>query len=271
MASTPTEVTAPRPSQRALRPPLSPWRPLPARTGPYGYVSTYLSDSLGRYPVRAVTKPRDNKSDPNIETGTYGMFSTCQIRMRKSIVQKGVPLIFFVSTHRGGRILSGYYEVAWYTPGPDQDYALAAKTWRFVAPIIAETIIGSSQQAVKVRRGYMGLDEQQARQLRRLIDESLDLTATYTREIARLEQLSARHTGYCYPTWGRTDGWSWEDAATYLVAPPTQSSRPVLNKAPGDLWVCNVCSRRSISIARLKRCPHCGAVLTLRPQEVQPL
>jgi hypothetical protein len=189
--------------------------------------------------------------------------------MRKSVVLRGVPLIFFVTTHpSGGRVLTGYYEIAWYTPGPDQDYALAASVWRFVKPIPANTMTSSVQRAVTVRRGYVGLDEHQASQLRRLIDNRPDLTATYVGEIKRLEQLSARHTSYRYPTWRRAEGWSWKDAATYLAEPVQQSGTPVLNTAPGDLWICDACSKQSISAARLKICPYCGAVLSLRPQGV---
>ena len=263
MASATRDRTAP---EHVPRPPHAPWRPLKAGTEPHGYISTYLSDGLARYPVRAVTKPRDNKSDPNLETGTYGLFTTCQIRMRKSVVTRGVPLIFFVTTHRGARVLSGYYEVAWFAPGPDHDYALAASTWRFVAPIRADAITDPVHGAVRVRRGYRGLDAREAQLLRALIDAEPDLTAVYAQEAERLEQLSARHTGYRYPTWRRRDSWSWTDATTYLSEPDEPAEGPVPNTAPGDIWLCSTCSQRSISVARLKRCPHCEAVLTLRPQ-----
>ncbi|MEJ7714996.1 MAG: hypothetical protein WKF40_04535 [Thermoleophilaceae bacterium] len=249
-----------------LRPPRPPWRALRTPTGPHGYISVYLSDAIARYPIRAVTKARDNKSDPNIETGTYGVFSTCQVKMRKSIVTKGVPYVFFVTTHGSkSRALAGYYRVAWYAPGPEQDFALAARTWRFVEPIPATSLQSPLLQAVELRRGYMGLDEAQATQLREVVDGRPDLTARYVMEVERLEALSARHTGYRYPTWRRERGWSWADAATYLAEPAVPSSGPVANRAPGGVWVCSVCTERSTSEARLKCCPECGALAALRP------
>ena len=248
------------------RPPALPWRILRAPTGPHGYISVYLSDALARYPIRAVTKARDNKSDPNLETGTYGLFSTCQIKMRKSIVVKGVPYVFFVTSHGSqGRALTGYYHVGWYAPGPDQDFALAARTCRFVEPIPAVDLPGSLRQAVELRRGYRGLDLEQAVQLRNAVDGRLDMTTRYVAEIRRLESLSTRYTGYSYPTWQRDHGWSWADAATYLAEPAVRASEPVANKAPGGIWVCTVCAERSVSEARLKRCPNCGALSALRP------
>jgi hypothetical protein len=239
---------------------------LPDRSGPAGYVSVYLSDPVARYPVRAVTKPRDNKSDPNLETGTYGVFSTCQIKMRKSIATKGVPYVFFVTTHRGGeRMLAGYYRVGWYAPGPDADYVLAACSWRFVEPISASSLRGALREAVLVRRGYVGLQEEQAEQMRQLLDARADWTARYVEEIHRLESLSVRYTGYSYPSWTRAAGWSWSDVPTYLVPPAAADADTPPNTAQGGRWLCNACGARSVSEARLKRCGACGAVSTLRP------
>ena len=53
----------------------------------------YLADDLSRLPVRHITRPHDNKSDPNIETGTYGLFSTCENQMRSGIVNRGAQYI----------------------------------------------------------------------------------------------------------------------------------------------------------------------------------
>jgi hypothetical protein len=248
-----------------MQPPHAPWCPLHAGTGPHGYVSVYLSDELARYPVRAVTKPRDNKSDPNLETGTYGVFSTCQIMMRKSIATKGVPYVFFVTTHRPKtRVLAGYYRVGWHAPGPDGDHVLAASTWRFVEPIPALSLPTDLRVAVEVRRGYRGLDQRQAERLRAIVDAKPDWTDRYVEDIRRLETLSARHTGYCYPTWKRAQGWSWSDVPTYM-AKSARSPVRVGNKAPGDQWVCAACKAVSVSGARLKRCPECQALFTLRP------
>jgi hypothetical protein len=238
---------------------------LPERTGTAGYVSVYLSDPLARYPVRAVTKPRDNKSDPNLETGTYGVFSTCQVKMRKSIATKGVEYIFFVTTHRPKqRVVTGYYQVGWYAPGPDGDHVLAAARWRFVAPIATSSLPGDLRGFAEVRRGYSQLDPAQALRMRAVLDRHPDLTDRYVAEVKRLETLNHRHTGYRYPSWRRTAGWSWADVATYL-GHPARAGTPAANSAPGGRWVCSACGGSSINQARLKRCPACGAISTLSP------
>ncbi len=82
-----------------------------------GYLSVYFSDPLARWPVREITRPGDNKSDPNIETGTYGLFSTCEPGMRNRIVHDGAATIFFMTTRKrgAGRVLAGYYQIGWFT------------------------------------------------------------------------------------------------------------------------------------------------------------
>lgn len=248
-----------------VRPPAPPWRQLDERTDPLAYVSIYLSDALARYPVRAVTKPRDNKSDPNIETGTYGLFSTCQITMRRSIVTRGVPYILFVTTHRDHRVLTGYFRIRWYAPGPDRDFALAAAALRFVDPIRASSVSGALGEALRVRRGYKGLDVTLATRAIELVQSKPDYTNRYLDEIKRLEALSARFTGFRYPTWEREPGWSWSDAATYLAPSEDDPQQTVPNQSPSDIWLCAGCAKQSLNKARLKRCPKCGALGTLRP------
>src|SRR5438445_433007 len=99
-----------------IRPPNPPWKPLqPADKG--GYLSFYYSDSNSKIPVRDITRLGDSKSDPNVETRTYGMFSTCEEDMRRSLVQKGIAHIFFCTTRTRGktrvRVLSGHYHIKW--------------------------------------------------------------------------------------------------------------------------------------------------------------
>jgi hypothetical protein len=252
-------------TQGEFIPPEPPWLELRELNGPMAYVSVYLSDELARYPVRAVTKPRDNKSDPNLETGTYGLFSTCQIKMRKSIVTKGVRYILFVTTYRGHRSLAGYYRIRWFAPGPDQDYALAADSWRFVEPIKIDSLPAGMKATLNVRRGYKGLDKSEARRCLALVDSRPDWTNRYVGEIDRLEVLSARYTGFRYPTWQRKESWGWADARTYLADTSAALSEAVPNTSPTDSWICSACTRHSTNKARLKRCPECGALATLRP------
>ena len=80
----------------------------------------YLADDLGRLPVRHITRPHDNKSDPNIETGTYGLFSTCEHQMRSGIVNNGARHIVFMCRWgrppRRNRVLPAGLEGSWHTP-----------------------------------------------------------------------------------------------------------------------------------------------------------
>ena len=123
-----------------VMPPAYPWSPLSYKNPEVGHLSIYLADDLSRLPVRHITKPRDNKSDPNIETATYGLFSTCERQMRASIVKEGSRYIFFICNRSGERVVAGYYRLAWKTEGvlhaSKTDYAFAADLVHFVDPPI---------------------------------------------------------------------------------------------------------------------------------------
>src|SRR5687768_8784003 len=96
-------------------PPNPPWRELTPNAGSGGFVSVFYSDPLSRLPVRDVTRPGDNKSDPNLETGTFGLFSTCERSMRSGVRNRQVPWIFFVTSHGAAkRALVGLYAVGWW-------------------------------------------------------------------------------------------------------------------------------------------------------------
>ena len=86
-------------------PPAAPWTGLEADTPATGYLSVYLSEDLSKLPIRAITRPNDNKSDPNIETGTYGLFSTCERGMRAGIVNNKARFIIFLSKRGEGDVL----------------------------------------------------------------------------------------------------------------------------------------------------------------------
>jgi hypothetical protein len=116
------------------------WTSLAADDQAGAYLSVYYSSPLARWPVRDITKVRDNKSDPNLETLSYGMFSTCEPRMRTSIVNRSIGEIFFLTNFRGeGRVLTGYYKLGWHRPGPltgaTKDFVLAARSACFIDPI----------------------------------------------------------------------------------------------------------------------------------------
>src|SRR5687768_5215057 len=105
-----------------FRPPAPPWVPITPRLGSGSYVSVYLSSDIARVPVRDVTRLSDNKSDPNLETATYGLFSTCEPIMRESIKSRGISEIFFITTVEDlGRCLTGWYELGWMVDVGDSD------------------------------------------------------------------------------------------------------------------------------------------------------
>ena len=57
-------------AMNSIKPPRSPWILLSSESDSGGYLSFYYSDDMSPLPVRWVTKPGDNKSDPNLETLT---------------------------------------------------------------------------------------------------------------------------------------------------------------------------------------------------------
>src|SRR5690349_12165 len=131
-------MSASKPASRDWAPPAQPWSLI--KDNGTGYLSIYLNEPLARWPIREITRPGDNKSDPNIETGTYGLFSTCEPHMRRRIVLDGAATVFFMTSRRGrGRLLTGYYHMKWFSEGgrgaENKDYALAADQVRFVDPI----------------------------------------------------------------------------------------------------------------------------------------
>lgn len=166
-----------------VRPPNPPWTSLTDNGG--GYLSVYLNDPLARWPVREVTKPADNKSDPNIETSTYGLFSTCEPSMRKAIVSNGAATIFFMTSRHRVRWLTGYYHIGWSAPGvrgaSRGDYALAADAIKFVDPIDPKTLAKPARAALLVRfRTQKPIGPDIVQQLRSEIDGKTDRTEDFS-------------------------------------------------------------------------------------------
>jgi len=252
------------------QPPVGCWTPLPDRSGGAGYLSVYLSEPLARYPVRHIAKPADNKSDPNIETGTYGLFSTCERVMRAKIVREGRRWIFFVTTHRdGGRKLTGYYEVGWYAEGVGgavkDDYALAAVSVRFIQPVPLGSLPAPARRICQpFFRTIRPIDPSTKDILCDCIDDRADLTDAYLAEIRRMERFARHHTGFAYPSWGRVDGFSWTDADRYLQPVGKTVSLPAAPRT--HKWQCTACQYNIVSKALLKSCPICNEMWTLTPK-----
>jgi hypothetical protein len=251
------------------------WKPVD-RGGPArGYASFYYADDLAALPVRAVTRIKDNKSDPNIETGTYGLFSTCQERMRAGVVKKGATHLFFFARPRGGeRHLTGMYELAAWTPGAlgaaAGDYALAAGAVRFIAPIPITRLPTELAEALGTRwRLSKRLSCVQTEHLASLVAARPDMTSVYLHEVDRLERLNSFHSGYRYPTWQRKDGWGWSDAPAYLLPGDGTDGVRVSNASETGWWGCEACDAAIENGALLKACPRCGRLGTLRPLDAR--
>jgi hypothetical protein len=248
------------------------WKPLEPDGPPLGYASFYYADDLGALPVRAITRIKDNKSDPNIETGTYGLFSTCQERMRAGIVNHGASHIFFFARPRGAeRHLTGMYELVAWAPGAlgaeAGDFALAAGGVRFIVPIPLSKLPSGLAAALGTRwRLSKQLSAPQTRELAALIAAKPDMTSEYLLEVDRLERLNKSYSGYRYPTWQRDEAWSWADAAEYMrpVDDAVGGAR-VSNASPTGWWGCEACNAAIENGALLKACPSCRKLGTLRP------
>jgi rubrerythrin len=254
---------------RDLAPPNAPWRELSRPAQPVAYLSIYLSDDIGRLPVRAVTLPGNNKSDPNLETLTFGLFSTCEPRLRAGAVSRGASSLFFATNHRRrGRSLTGYYQLKWWAEGTlgaaQRDFALAAERARFTTPIPFDQVPGAAGDQIRRRfRQMLLLEPQHAATLRALIDSLPDRTDDYLAEIKRLETYNRFHTGSSYVGWSDGGGFDWQTAAQYLQPAHTATTAP--NASPTGWWTCVACEAVRANKALLKRCPACGAPGSLVP------
>jgi len=249
-----------------LTPPRPPWAELNFNSASGGYLSIYYSDDMSRLPVRWVTKPGDNKSDPNLETMTYGMFSTCGRGMRAGIVKRNARFLFFATRWKGRRVLAGYYRLHWFTTGTfgQGDFCISARSAHFVSDPIALSEVdrecGTDLSAPF--RGTRLLTAGQCQSLAKLLNAQPDATEEYLSEIDRLERFNLRHGGFRYVNWKRKDKFSWAHAAAYLpTAVKGQSMKS--NKSTSNYWVCSACERKTWSESLLKLCPHCGEPSTL--------
>ena len=206
----------------------------------------YLADDLSRLPVRHITRPHDNKSDPNIETGTYGLFSTCEQQMRSGIVKSGAEYIIFMCRWDGRLVVAGYYRLAWKAPGTlhskQTDYVLAADTVHFVNPPIPiadlpEHVASAAGTGFRLSKR---VDSAQTQTLISILNDRSNALSDYLSEIERLEQFQLFHSGYRYVSWQQREPFSWDMALLKVE-----------------------CEQFVISQALLKRCPFCGSMGTL--------
>lgn len=235
------------------------------------FVSFYISDDLARWPVRAITLPKNNKSDPNLETLSYGLFSTCEPKMRVGIVDRGIRHIAFLTNIRSkGRHITGLYELGWYAPGTlspaVRDYALAARSAKFIDPIPLKDFTGELGARLQRRwRSYIMLPPEQSAELVDVISAAPDRTPDYLAEIDRLERINLHFAGYRYVSWQRKEPWTWDDAVDYLTPHSGTGLDSSPNTSPTGRWRCESCGEMTINGALLKLCPHCKTRGTLRP------
>ncbi len=212
-------------------PPNPPWVEINGDPGNGGFLSFYYSDPYSDVPVRRISSETDSKSDPNIETKTYGLFSTCEPMMRSSIVNEKLKYLLFCTRREKTRVLTGYYELKWYTVGPTikgyamknghakNDYILAAARARFVDPgfVLSELTGYLEGTDLSTRfRTFHRLSPKVTIKLISLLDHTEDMTAKYLTEIKRLENENLKSVGYTYPNWKKTSSFSWNDAGKYL-------------------------------------------------------
>lgn len=261
--------------EMSVEPPNPPWKPLEIPSQPEGYISYYYSDDISPIPVRWVTKPGDNKSDPNLETSTYGLFSTCSPSMRRGVVKYGRPYIFFITNRNGVRVLTGYYHIKWYVEGAFSggwDFSIAADKVHFIDPPISLVEIDKKfgSTLAKHFRTHKGISHETCCKLRTLLGSYEDSTAFYLEEIDRLERFNLLHGEYRYIGWKQKDKFSWEYARTYLERFFQESSEQVIpqrvkNSNDENQWFCSSCHRVLVNKSLLRRCPNCGELASLQP------
>jgi len=254
------------------RPPNAPWLDLSPVRPAMGYATYYYSDDLSRLPVRAVTKPGDNKADPNLETGTYGLFSTCAHGMRASVVNRRYEYLFFLTRRNSQRVLTGFYRLGWFAPGISNrtppDYVLAATEVHFVYPGIPADELPPEIAHVVARpfRIYKRVDVATTAALLEVLRAKPDRSAEYLAEIDRLERFNLFRTGQRYVGWGRKDPFGWESAAEYLHRGGANTVRGTpVTTSQNNTWRCSGCGEVVRNKALLRRCPACRAMDSLAP------
>ena len=235
-----------------------------------GYLSVYLSEDLSGLPIRAITLPNDNKSDPNIETGTYGLFSTCERGMRAGIVNNKAQFIIFLSRRGKERVVAGYYRLAWKTEGilhaTKRDYALAADYVHFVAEPIPVSHLPEPVRAAAERKFRLSkrLNAVETQAIVAALDSRPNALEDYLSEIDRIERFQTYHSGYRYVSWQQKEPFGWDLARQYLVEPNVPGTG--INQSPTGFWQCtnSECGKFISNWSLLRRCPFCSAMGTLQ-------
>lgn len=286
----------------------SPWTEIDQDEGAGGMVSTIHSSKLASLPVRDITRLdqnfklnalADNKSDPNIETMTFGVFSTCEMRPRKKFVEDGRRYLFFRTKWQGQNSIIGYYDVKWHLSSQAPRYIqkgkridvvheemLAATHCHFVAkPVPLSQLADIVDQEEKALAGRaiqpLKLSAAEALELKALLDEQPDASEQYLEEIERLEEYQrANHNGIAYLNWPRKNGFSWVEARRPIEQAGIQDweeRKTQWNENGEELarnwWMCESCDTRMESHHTIKFCntEACHAGGPIRPLRIGEL
>lgn len=270
-------------------PPSDPWQELDVSEPEEGYLSYYYSeDDISRYPVREVGKINDMKADPNLETMSYGLCSTCSRKMRAGIVKKGKPYIFFFTNFKGERVLSGYYHIKWYTKGPpmfsnlergniQDDYKIVADRMHFVYPPFPFKQISDELKYDDIQSGFRNVKsvpESRTADLVALLESKADQSETYIDEIRRLERINKRFHDYRYPTWERNEVFSMETIEDYIITETDWNYHELkaelesITSKGVSKWHCIECGYEFENESPLRLCPNCNKIGTLIPTKV---
>jgi len=186
-----------------------------------GWLVYYYSHQKTSLPVRHVQKSWDEKVDPNLETMTYGLFTTCSFVMRYQALQNRDKYLFFFTYRNHRRVITGYYELGWYVKTGfinhgkkvvyhDSDIAFKARKLHFVEHgITLDERDGMNWNEVKVaankiegfgQRRPQRVGELEARWIKRELDSETDITSDYVGQIKHLENENLAKYGFRYPT-----------------------------------------------------------------------
>lgn len=212
-----TKIETEKECTQDIRPPNPPWCPQEPGDSRRAALSFYYSDPFSDIPIREVSHKNNPKADPNLETKTFGLFSTCCSRMRTTIVNEGIDLQFFCTNRGGVRVLTGYYRIGWHykVPTTNTDYMLAAKEARFVAPGFPLPELTPYLRGVRLDkrfRPFRYIDSETAYRLLLLLEDTPDAISQYLSETKRVEKLTLQRNGYIYQR-KYPKGFSWDVAS----------------------------------------------------------
>ncbi len=209
------------------------WQKMPAEKSHTGILTFYYSSDKAEVPTRGVDKLKDHKRDPNFETRTYGLFTDCNQRMRKAAVREGRNILFFMTSWRGRRYVTGFMRIGWFAEvtlneNLERGYALKADRMFLAFPplpffgngphtkfnagnISYSGIVGSGPL-----RGAAKLDQDSTLALINALMKRRMATNQYIRELHRLEDENLKRFEYRYPDIHKVEQFSESDIKKYL-------------------------------------------------------